>query len=110
MFHIFDGYNFYEIANDLSELTPSQKAITKFIKDFDAEMEVRKEEQEAQKMVEERDEGVQVFFISLKNLSSQVKYLYIVLVILISGVILWWGFGQIGQKPVKKEKKKAKKQ
>lgn len=46
MYHIFDGYNFYEMAQDLdTELTPNQKGIAKFIKDFDAEMEVRKEEQ-----------------------------------------------------------------
>ena len=45
MFHIFDGFNFYELGNDQSELTPNQKAITKFIKDFDAEMEVKKEEE-----------------------------------------------------------------
>lgn len=60
-------------------------------------------------MTEERDEGLQVFFISLKNLPPQVKYLYIVLVLLISGAILYWAFGQIGQKPVKKDKKKSKK-
>ncbi len=52
MFRIFDGYNFYELTNNLDRLTPNQQAITKFIKQFDAEMEVRKEEQEAQKQVE----------------------------------------------------------
>ncbi len=46
----------------------------------------------------------------MKNLSPQAKYLYILLVVAISGVILWYGFSQIGQKPVKKDKKKAKKQ
>ena len=42
MFHIFDRYNFYEIGDKLDQITPSQQAIIKFIKQFDAEMEVRK--------------------------------------------------------------------
>lgn len=110
MFHIFDGFNFYELGGDHAELTSNQKAITKFIKDFDAEMEVRKEEEQAQKVEEERDEGVQVFFISLRNMSAQAKYIYIVLVIAICGAIVWYGFSQIGQQSVKKDKKKVKKQ
>lgn len=38
MFHIFDGYNFYEITLNLEDLSQNQQAIIKFIKQFDAEM------------------------------------------------------------------------
>lgn len=41
MFYIYDGYNFYDVTLDL-ELSNNQKQIAKFIKQFDAEMEVRK--------------------------------------------------------------------
>jgi len=37
MFYIFDGFNFYELNLSLDdELTPRQKGIIKFIKNFDA--------------------------------------------------------------------------
>jgi hypothetical protein len=93
MFHIFDGYNFYEIQMHIDTLTPEEQAVVKFIKQFDDEMAVRKEEQQAQKSAEERDDGLEVFFISVKNLPAHAKYLYIVLVILVCGVSLYFAFG-----------------
>lgn len=42
MFYLLDGIDYSSIANNL-ELTPNQKNILKFIKNFDEEMQVRKE-------------------------------------------------------------------
>jgi hypothetical protein len=50
-----------------------------------------------------------LFFFSLKNLSPQVKYLYIVLVFIIGGAMLWYGFSQLEKKPEKRNKKKKQK-
>lgn len=45
MFYIFDNFDYVGLADTLDqELTPQQKSILKFIKQFDEEMEVRKEE------------------------------------------------------------------
>ena len=47
MFSILDGIDYPSIANDVENLTPNQKGIIKFMKSFDEEMAVRKEEREA---------------------------------------------------------------
>ena len=48
LFYLFDGFDYSEPANDLdAELTAHQKMLVKFIKQFDEEMQVKREEKEA---------------------------------------------------------------
>lgn len=42
MFYIYDGFDYGAASNDLDHLTPEQKSIIKFIKQFDEEMAVKK--------------------------------------------------------------------
>jgi hypothetical protein len=46
----------------------------------------------------------------MKNLPSQLKYLYIVAVLIIAAAIVWYGFSQIDYKKEKKSNKRRKKQ
>ena len=47
LFYLLDGFDYAEAAVNLDHLTPSQKSIIKYMKQFDEEMQVRKEEREA---------------------------------------------------------------
>lgn len=43
MFYILEGLDFGEIVSTRDRMTPNQESILKFIKQFDTEMEIRKE-------------------------------------------------------------------
>jgi len=47
MFYLLDGMDYAGVANDVETLTPNQKNIIKFMKNFDEEMAVKREEREA---------------------------------------------------------------
>lgn len=47
LFYLLDGFDYPEAAHDVNSLSPNQKNIIKFIKQFDEEMQVRREEREA---------------------------------------------------------------
>ena len=48
MFYLFDSFDYSVPAQNLEEdLTPNQKHLLKFIKQFDEEMQVKREEKEA---------------------------------------------------------------
>jgi hypothetical protein len=50
LFHLFEAVDYSTLADTLdTPLTSNQQNIVKFIKQFDEEMEVRREEREAQK-------------------------------------------------------------
>lgn len=51
MFYLLDGMDYAGVANDVETLTPNQKNIIKFMKNFDEEMAVKREEREAEKDV-----------------------------------------------------------
>lgn len=48
LFHVFDKVDYASLEGDL-KLTKSQEIIVDYIKNFDQEMEVKREEQEAEK-------------------------------------------------------------
>jgi hypothetical protein len=45
----------------------------------------------------------------MKNISPKMKFMYIGIVVLISGALLWYGFSQLGKKPEKNKNKRRKK-
>ena len=49
MFYIYTDFDYTAVANDLNSLTKSQEELIQFMKNFDEEMEVRREEKEAEK-------------------------------------------------------------
>ncbi len=56
MFYILEGLDFGQIASMRDRMTANQEGILKFIKQFDTEMEIRKEEQEAKKAEEGKED------------------------------------------------------
>lgn len=48
MFHIFDGFDYSTAAEEYDTLSKNQEGLIKFMKNFDEEMQVRREEKEAQ--------------------------------------------------------------
>ncbi len=56
MFYILEGLDFGQIAGSRERMTQNQEGILKFIKQFDTEMEIRKEEQEAKKAEEGKED------------------------------------------------------
>lgn len=94
-------------------MTAEQKAIIKFIKQFDEEMAVKKEEREAQ----EQDEGVSeeeelsIFWIPIHGWGTPAQIVYMLIFLGIVGVALYMGFSNLNnsQLPHNKKKKKAKK-
>lgn len=44
MFYIFENFDYGNIAADIETLTKNQENLIKFIKNFDEEMQVRREE------------------------------------------------------------------
>ena len=49
MFYIYKDFDYTAVTNDLNSLTKSQEELIQFMKNFDEEMEVRREEKEAEK-------------------------------------------------------------
>ena len=47
MFYIFDNFDYTAVVNDLDNLSKNQESLIKFMKNFDEEMQVRREEREA---------------------------------------------------------------
>lgn len=45
MFYIYDDFDYAGVADDLETLTKNQENLIKFMKNFDEEMQVRREEQ-----------------------------------------------------------------
>ena len=47
MFYIFDNFDYTAVASGLNTLSKNQESLVKFIKKFDEEMRIGKEEREA---------------------------------------------------------------
>lgn len=43
MFYIFENFDYTAVVNDLDTLSKNQEALIKFMKNFDEEMQVRRE-------------------------------------------------------------------
>ena len=48
MFYIFEGFDYDAAASNPTELTKAQESLIKFTKKFDEEMQVKREEKEAE--------------------------------------------------------------
>ena len=92
-------------------MTPNQENIVKFIKQFDEEMAIRREEKEAEqgagKGAEENE--IKMFGISFHKMSGFTKFLYAAVFFGLVGSGLWWVFQKLdGGNDVKKNQKRKK--
>ena len=81
------------------------------MKKFDEEMAIRQEEKEAQKQQEEGgDEKYEMKFLgmSIKDIPSSAKFIYIAIFVAIIGAALFYGFSQIDHKKEKSNSKRRK--
>ena len=110
MFPLLDGMDYRGDVNDLTT-TKEQDAITKFIKKFDEENQIREEERKAKK---EQEEGVSESYemkflgISIKDLSSTTKIAYVAIFAAIVIAALYYGMSNLNEKPVKQSNKRRK--
>ena len=114
MFYILEDFDYVGVANDLDTLSKSQEAIIKFIKNFDEEMQVRKEEREAEAEanVEEKFE-MKFFGLSAGDVPGSAKILYLVVFIVIVGGLIYYGLSKLddpkkGKSPNKRRKSPKK--
>lgn len=108
LFYIYDGFDYAGVADNLQNLTPNQKNIIKFIKQFDEEMQVKRQEREAQKEETEEIEDFGIFGIPVASFNSLGGLIYIAIFasILLGGFI--WGFKQLNNSSMPTKKKKSK--
>jgi len=79
LFPLLEGLDYRGVVNDLAT-TKEQDLITKFIKKFDEENQIREEERKAKKEQEEgTSESYEMKFLgfSIKDLSSTTKIAYV---------------------------------
>ncbi len=95
--------NYREVANDLTT-TKDQDQITKFIKKFDEENQIRQEERQAKK---EQEVGAQQRYemkllgISIRDLSSGAKLAYVSIFAAIVIGALYYGLSNLDEKKQK---------
>lgn len=97
-------------AQDL-KTTKSQDAIIKFIKKFDEEMAIRKEEKEAEQEQEtppEEKNEVKFMGISIKDIPDSLKAIYALIFLVIVGGALYYGISLVDQKKTKSNNKRRK--
>lgn len=107
MFHYFDTFDY--TAVDPNKFTKNQENLVKFIKNFDEEMQVRREQREATK---DKDEGesefdMKFFGISRDDIPSSIKYAYIAIFAGIVVGAIWYLMSKLDTS--KKEKSSRKK-
>ena len=102
--------DYKDVVNDLTT-TKEQDLITKFIKKFDEENQIRDEERKAKKEQEEgASESYEMKFlgISIKDLPSSAKLAYVAIFSAIVIGALYYGLSNVDRKPTKNSNKRRK--
>ena len=92
--------NYREVVNDLTT-NKEQDQITKFIKKFDEENQIRQEERQAKKQQEagtEQRYEMKLLGISIKDLSSGAKLTYVTIFAALVIGALYYGLTHLDQK------------
>ena len=107
---LLDGMDYKDVVNDLTT-NKEQDLITKFIKKFDEENQIRDEERKAKK---EQEQGVSESYemkflgFSIKDLPSSAKLAYVCIFAAIVIAALYYGLTNVDQKPQKNSNKRRK--
>ena len=102
--------DYREVVNDLTT-NKEQDLITKFIKKFDEENQIRDEERKAKK---EQEQGVSESYemkflgFSIKDLPSSAKLAYVCIFAAIVIAALYYGLSNVDKKPQKNSNKRRK--
>ena len=102
--------DYRDVVNDLTT-TKEQDMITKFIKKFDEENQIRDEERKAKKEQEEgASESYEMKFlgISIQDLPSSAKLAYVAIFSAIVIAALYYGLSNVDKKPTKNSNKRRK--
>ena len=100
--------NYRDVASDLTT-TKEQDSITKFIKKFDEENQIREEERKASK---EQEEGIEERYemkflgLSIKDLPSSAKMIYVLIFAAVVIGALYYGLSNVDQKQGKVSNKR----
>lgn len=109
LFPLLDGIDYREINKDLTT-TKEQEQITKFIKKFDEENQIREEERKAKKQQEDGGSSesyeMKLLGISIKDLSDNAKLTYVIVFASLVIAALYYGISNIDKKEVKKSNKR----
>lgn len=108
-FYTLEGIDYAAIASDLT-INKEQDAVVKFIKKFDEEMQIKKEEREAKEEEAGTEEKYEMKFlgISINDLPESAKLIYVLIFALIVCAALWYGLSQLDQKNEKQSNKRRK--
>lgn len=113
MFYIFDNFDYTAVVNDLDTLTKTQESLIKFMKNFDEEMQVRREEREAEETEATGDEQFEMKFFgfSFHAVPSVIKngYFIVFMVIVISAIAYLYSKLDDGKKKAKTSKRRSPK-
>ena len=91
MFYIFDNFDYTAVVNDLDSLSKNQEALIKFMKNFDEEMQVRREEREAQDAESSEEKFEMKFFgISASDVPSFAKIIYVLIFVGVVGTGIFY--------------------
>lgn len=108
MFYIYEGFSYENV--DYSTFTKQQEALVKFIKTFDEEMAVKREENEAKKEEVDGEDGfdMKFFGLSASDVPSSAKYGY--LLVFGAAVVgaIWYLISKLDDGKGKKSDKKRK--
>ena len=102
--------DYKDVVNDLTT-TKEQDQVTKFIKKFDEENQIRDEERKAKKDQEEgASESYEMKFLgmSIKDLPSSAKLAYVAIFSAIVIGALYYGLSNVDKKPTKNSNKRRK--
>ena len=99
MFYIYTDFDYTAVANDLNSLTKSQEELIQFMKNFDEEMEVRREEKEAEKEQNSEDKTFEMKFlgISFSSVSWTTKFIYSLMFLALFAGIIYYGFSRLDE-------------
>lgn len=84
--------------------------ILDFITQFDKDMEMRREEEEAKKYQEdlEKPSTIKIMGFSVDDIPSQFKLIYVVIFLLVVGGALYYGLSEVTKKKEKVSSKRRK--
>lgn len=109
LFPLLDGIDYREINKDLTT-SKEQDQITKFIKKFDEENQIREEERKAKKQQEDGGASesyeMKLLGISIKDLSDNAKLTYVVVFASLVIAALYYGISNLDKKEGKKSNKR----
>ena len=111
MFYIYDEFDYTEVASDLQTLTKNQEEIIKFMKNFDEEMQVRREEKEAEEDQTQDDSKIEMKFFgfSAEDIPGSAKMIYVILFIGIVGAAIGYGLSKLDNSKKSKVPNKRRK-